>query len=121
MKNSNDTVDRERRSSLLWILFSFTFLSALPLNNKAQAATRLSPRRLLRRALEDIVSNRPAAEQIGSIYLAARPDEENFDRLAGDFIDSSYEGDSEILRQRDRKSTRLNSSHEWISRMPSSA
>ena len=25
------------------------------------------------------------------------------------------------LRQQDRKSTRLNSSHEWISRMPSSA
>jgi len=100
MKNSNDTVDRERRSSLLWILFSFTFLSAFPLNSKAQAATRLGPRRLLKRALEDIIRNRPAAEQIGSIYLAAHPDEEDFDRLAGDLIDSSFEGDSEILRQR---------------------
>ena len=27
----------------------------------------------------------------------------------------------EVLQNRDRKSTRLNSSHEWISRMPSSA
>ena len=26
-----------------------------------------------------------------------------------------------VVRQKDRKSTRLNSSHEWISRMPSSA
>ena len=28
---------------------------------------------------------------------------------------------SNVCRHRDRKSTRLNSSHEWISRMPSSA
>ena len=28
---------------------------------------------------------------------------------------------SEYARRKDRKSTRLNSSHEWISRMPSSA
>ena len=27
----------------------------------------------------------------------------------------------ELIEQQDRKSTRLNSSHEWISRMPSSA
>ena len=29
--------------------------------------------------------------------------------------------EAELKRTRDRKSTRLNSSHEWISRMPSSA
>ena len=30
-------------------------------------------------------------------------------------------GEGQIALERDRKSTRLNSSHEWISRMPSSA
>ena len=36
---------------------------------------------------------------------------------------SNYDGrfDSVLLNDGDRKSTRLNSSHEWISRMPSSA
>ena len=32
-----------------------------------------------------------------------------------------YKRAIEIVKTRDRKSTRLNSSHEWISRMPSSA
>ena len=34
---------------------------------------------------------------------------------------SPCHGQGKIKRQKDRKSTRLNSSHEWISRMPSSA
>ena len=38
--------------------------------------------------------------------------------FAGMQIDAAA---AESLRQGDRKSTRLNSSHEWISRMPSSA
>ena len=37
-------------------------------------------------------------------------------------VDYDYKGiAAEVSRERDRKSTRLNSSHEWISRMPSSA
>ena len=36
-------------------------------------------------------------------------------------LDTSPRGDPAPLVQIDRKSTRLNSSHEWISRMPSSA
>ena len=46
-------------------------------------------------------------------------------RLGDDTIFSRImevnETDVLMARQRDRKSTRLNSSHEWISRMPSSA
>ena len=34
---------------------------------------------------------------------------------------SIYVSEFELLLKKDRKSTRLNSSHEWISRMPSSA
>ena len=45
------------------------------------------------------------------------------------FIDQALSDDKQavhrlvqdVLTQQDRKSTRLNSSHEWISRMPSSA
>ena len=36
-------------------------------------------------------------------------------------IDSFFEQVEETENDKDRKSTRLNSSHEWISRMPSSA
>ena len=37
------------------------------------------------------------------------------------FFDLIFNGDNSRLSKPDRKSTRLNSSHEWISRMPSSA
>ena len=42
--------------------------------------------------------------------------------LHGTELDADYRGPLwSALCQADRKSTRLNSSHEWISRMPSSA
>ena len=37
------------------------------------------------------------------------------------FVIHSYAGYEKKVKGKDRKSTRLNSSHEWISRMPSSA
>ena len=40
---------------------------------------------------------------------------------SGDTVESAPNGVPELLFAIDRKSTRLNSSHEWISRMPSSA
>ena len=43
-------------------------------------------------------------------------------RVGGDVVASVRPGVCvEVTREPDRKSTRLNSSHEWISRMPSSA
>ena len=42
--------------------------------------------------------------------------------LPGETIEAEFvEVKRDFARARDRKSTRLNSSHEWISRMPSSA
>ena len=55
------------------------------------------------------------------IHLAA---ESHVDRSIdgpGQFIETNIVGTFRMLQARDRKSTRLNSSHEWISRMPSSA
>src|ERR1044071_2313030 len=46
--------------------------------------------------------------------------EENSDRAAEDGQGGPVGGVIGRLREADRKSTRLNSSHEWISRMPSS-
>ncbi len=100
MKESPVIVDPERRSFLLWILFSLTFLSGLHTNRRSRAAPGLSACELLESGLEDIVSDRLTAEQIGRLYLAAHSDEKNFDRLAGDLLDASLEGDSKILKQR---------------------
>ena len=46
----------------------------------------------------------------------------NLESVGGvDFKKGCYPGQEVVARSQDRKSTRLNSSHEWISRMPSSA
>ena len=44
----------------------------------------------------------------------------NSDVLCDEFMKGALEAGNEVEKI-DRKSTRLNSSHEWISRMPSSA
>ena len=100
MKKSTVIVDPERRFILSWILFLLTFSSGLLSNRLTRAATSLSTRQLLESGLEDIVRDRLAAEQIGRLYLAVYSDEENFDRLAGDLLEASQEGDSKILKQR---------------------
>jgi hypothetical protein len=100
MKITNINFDHERRSCISWVLFSLPFLSAVRFNRGTPAATSLDARQLLKSGLEDIVRDRPVAGQIGSAYLAAHPHENDLDRLAGDFGNSSLEGDSDILKQR---------------------
>ena len=99
MQNSNDPVDRNRRHSFLWILYSLTF-SAFPFHKKSQAATDPNLRRSLEAALKDIVKSESTAKQIGADYLATHPDEMDFNRLAGELIEANFEGDSQSLRQR---------------------
>ena len=45
----------------------------------------------------------------------------DYKKLAYDFYDCGYEVFTECIEREDRKSTRLNSSHSAVSRMPSSA
>ena len=57
--------------------------------------------------------------------MVSKPLKPNIEDLQSDVIDILQQISSLMNRAstalRDRKSTRLNSSHEWISRMPSSA
>ncbi len=99
MKTSNFIVDPERRFCLSFLLFSLPFLSVLRTSHRTHAATSLDARRLLKSGLENIVRDRPAAEEIGRVYLVAHPDEDDLDRLAGGLIDASRDGDSEILKR----------------------
>ena len=68
-------------------------------------------------------------EGVSGIVNSARAAGGNTQNLVSNFaavkavqaLGGNVDLDSVLSRARDRKSTRLNSSHEWISRMPSSA
>ena len=61
----------------------------------------------------------PPTRVLKEIRLACEPEANIGDQVK---VDVFADGDKiEIIGRSDRKSTRLNSSHEWISRMPSSA
>ena len=61
----------------------------------------------------------PPTRVLKEIRLASEPEANIGDQVK---VDVFADGDKiEIIGRSDRKSTRLNSSHEWISRMPSSA
>ena len=61
-----------------------------------------------------------SAENIERIQLMIRKGVYDRSQPKGYIIDKQSVDELKII-MRDRKSTRLNSSHEWISRMPSSA
>ena len=63
------------------------------------------------------VVNRLGIQFVASILKDKLPEELN----RSEFFVLKLSQDDKLFRIEDRKSTRLNSSHEWISRMPSSA
>ena len=68
-------------------------------------------------SLDDVYDARRVAQQIGIPYYVVNH-EERFERdVVRPFVADYLSGRTPI----DRKSTRLNSSHEFVSRMPSSA
>ena len=72
--------------------------------------------------LEDVMGEKPLAwvRERNAKSMAALAGSEDFKRLEARIL-SILDSQEKIPFVTDRKSTRLNSSHEWISRMPSSA
>ena len=91
--------------------------------NKISLRQVLVLQNLLREEYDVIHGHLPAAEILTSLLKRGRKfvvSKHNAELMFGRFRLLSILL-SRIVERKDRKSTRLNSSHEWISRMPSSA
>jgi hypothetical protein len=99
MKNTNPTANPNRRRFLsrISLAFLWAFLIGRPAGTAA-AGWRTHQR--LRTELAGIISDRRAAERIGRLYLAAYPDENDPDRLAGELLNVGRGSGSKALRRR---------------------
>ena len=66
-------------------------------------------------------SNRDFVNMLRSPIINADTKKKILETITGGHISAMTTMFNQLLVSKDRKSTRLNSSHEWISRMPSSA
>ena len=72
------------------------------------------------RKKDDQQQNKSAQDQTQKTFALPQNDDGAVTIQSGAYYGTYVDLDG-VVRNEDRKSTRLNSSHEWISRMPSSA
>ncbi len=99
-KKTDLIVDPGRRTLLKWMATSAAFLSNLVMKRPVHASAADGRRAQLEVALMRIIGDRGAARQIGGHYLAAYPEEADFERLAGMLIGETGKVDARALHRK---------------------
>lgn len=100
MKQPDLISDPKRRRFLCLLGLSFAYLSALVLGCRARAGVLSRPYSELAQSLDRIISNRRAGGDIGRLYLAAHPEENDRERLAGELLAGGGARNAHMLRRK---------------------